>query len=85
MHFLDASGKPMFQLSPPRSSRHEINAKTYFAQDDRVDDDLAFVGAKPFDHPRQRLRLGRFAQDIGMDKDLIPLKKRAKSGTMTTE
>ena len=68
MNLLNPSREPAFQLSPPRAGGQEINAKPYLAQNDRVHGNLAFVRAKPFDHPCRRLRLGRFAQNIGVDK-----------------
>src|SRR5665213_2901804 len=68
MNSLNALSEPSFQFTPPRTGRHQMNTKTNLAQNNRVNGDLTLVSPKPLNHPRLRLRLGRLAQDIGIDK-----------------
>ncbi|HVR37953.1 MAG TPA: hypothetical protein VMU84_02585 [Thermoanaerobaculia bacterium] len=65
---LNTRFKPALEVCPAFSAREKKNAESKLAEDDRVNGDLSLVPSQP---PKDRWigrRLGRFAQDVGIDQ-----------------
>src|ERR1039457_4703316 len=70
MEALDTVVEPPLEGRSLLALGQQQNAESHLAEDDGVDRDVLFVGAKPLDHPGIRCRLGRLAQDVGVDQVL---------------
>ena len=73
MDAVNSGVKPSFQRGSFSPFREEQNSETKFTQDDRVDDDVSFVGAKPIQDTGMGRRFGGFAQTVRVDRILYNL------------
>ena len=58
--------EPMLERATPTPRWQQKDPEADFSQDHRIDGQVAFGTRQPFDHPRIRPRLGRFAQYVGI-------------------
>ncbi len=59
--------EPLLEPAPTCSLRQKQNAEAKLAENDRIDGDLALVGAEPLEAALVWRQLGRLAQDVRVD------------------
>jgi hypothetical protein len=64
----DATGEPPFQPLATGARGQQQNPESDLAENDRVDNKIAFVFAQPVDDLPLRRGLGRLAQDVGVNE-----------------
>ena len=65
--------EPVLQPLPALSGWQQMDAKADLAEDDGVNDQFALVALQPFHHAARRFRLGRLAEDVGVDQEIHKL------------